>query len=901
MRWPVLAAACVLAAIPAPTAGLQQVLEKKADHKVKVLGKKSHHASKKKALEKKGHHKEKKSHHASKEKKAHHKEKKSHHKATGAASHRAAGAAASSRAGAAHRAADQAGAQKARPAIAVQRTAAEFEEAVHEADKMLQAMEIARKANLTEASVAAQEAEEASKETQVRRAVTSDAAVDTAVQKEASDTSEIAKASDQAEAGEASDKAEGAEATDEAKTEESSDAVEAAKESGEASGKAAVAEATDEARTQESSNVAETAKASDKAEVDEAGTAESSDLGDIAAAAKAFDQGTAGKASNKADVAEGTDEAGTEESSDVAETAETSGNAEAGEASNKADDAEATDEASTEESSNAAEAAKASSKVEADEASDKADVAETTDEAGTEESSDTAETAKASDQAEAGEASDKAEGAEPDGEAGREGTSVAAGCAKACGQAEEDEASNKADVAETTDEAGTEESSDAAEIAKASDQAEASEASDKAEGAGATDEASTEESSDAAETAKTSGKAEEDEASDKADVAETTDEAGITGKTNEELSEKAVLLFERGADDSEGNHDKKGREENEENNAHGAAIKAHKSDYNYQPKDFQLAGSKSGYLNFIKKYPCTRSPGPDGFPNKFDWIIHRQKDLDDLDGEKEPYAVFSSMEIHTVPAILDFIEQNWPDSEKKRVAYFTGDMMLSRVDKNFGAGTEERLRKAFAGGIWWQAYDVRKPGFKVAPDGLNGMYLMPVWDVAQKAINAATLEGKTKGVLAAWGKFHPNLDANIPARRKLHEWVGTKGSIAAGVEHASFEPREYWPELAKYRFTLSPRGGGIQSPKNDEALLVLTIPISTREGSIRGFKSEPAFDDLKKLGWPMVVLDEWSEITQPKLNQWWEELSPRLLSFRKNCLTTEGFWRIITGQVTYCE
>jgi len=82
---------------------------------------------------------------------------------------------------------------------------------------------------------------------------------------------------------------------------------------------------------------------------------------------------------------------------------------------------------------------------------------------------------------------------------------------------------------------------------------------------------------------------------------------------------------------------------------------------------------------------------------------------------------------------------------------------------------------------------------------------------------------------------------------------------------------------------------------------VLTIPISTREGSARGFKTEPAFDDLKKLGWPMVVLDQWSEITKPKLDEWWDELSPRLVSFRKNCLTTEGFWRIVTGQVAYCE
>jgi len=327
----------------------------------------------------------------------------------------------------------------------------------------------------------------------------------------------------------------------------------------------------------------------------------------------------------------------------------------------------------------------------------------------------------------------------------------------------------------------------------------------------------------------------------------------------------------------------------------------HGADYNYQVSDFQMAGSRTGYLNFINKYPCTRSPGPQGFPNKFDWIIHRKWELDNVSKGPDPYAVFSSMEIHSVPAMLKVLETNWPHSNKSRVAYFTGDMMLSKVEKNFGKGTLSRLRKAFPGGIWWQAYDVRKPGFKVAPDGLNGMYLLPVWDVAEKAIGSATLEGKTKGVLAAWGKFHPNLDAMIPARTKLKQWVGTPESIAAGVEHASFEPREYWSTLAKYRFTISPRGGGIQSPKNDEALLVLTIPISTREGSVKGFKTEPAFDDLKKLGWPMVVLDEWSEITKPKLDEWWDELSPRLVSFRKNCLTTEGFWRIITGQVTYCE
>mmetsp|Transcript_122754 Transcript_122754/g.333388 ORF Transcript_122754/g.333388 Transcript_122754/m.333388 type:complete len:728 (+) Transcript_122754:3-2186(+) len=727
MRWPLLAAACALAAIPTLTAGLQQVQERAP--KRKALEKKSRNAPKRKALEKKGL--------RHREKNVRHRHKKALHKAPAVASHGAAGLV------------DQEGVQQERPAV--HRTAAEFEQAVHEADKMLKAMEVAHRANVTQVVAAAgvSEGEQGKK-------------------------SDGARGEAGAAVGEASEEAQ-------ARRAEASDAE---------AGEVALKETTDVAGTEESSDVAESAKASDQAEAEES-----------AAAARAFDQGTADTAADTAETAEAAGEARAEESSDAAE-AEASGKAEAAEASDVSDAAKATDEAGT---------------------------AETT------------------------EASDKAE-----------------------------DSDDKSEAAEATGEAGAEESSDAAETTEESDKA----------GVG--------------------------ETSDKSDAAETTDEAEISGKSDQELSNKAVLLFEKEADkskgvDAEAGHEAKAGEEGKawragpaaslsgRSEAHGAAMKVHRADYNYQPKDFQLAGSKSGYLNFIKKYPCTRSPGPDGFPNKFDWIIHRPKDLDDLDGDKDPYAVFSSMEIHTVPAILDFIEQNWPDSKKKRVAYFTGDMMLSRVDKNFGAGTEERLRKAFSGGIWWQAYDVRKPGFKVAPDGLNGMYLMPVWDVAQEAINAASLEDKTKGVLAAWGKFHPNLDANIPARRKLHEWVGTKGSIAAGVEHASFEPREYWSELAKYRFTLSPRGGGIQSPKNDEALLVLTIPISTREGSARGFKTEPAFDDLKKLGWPMVVLDQWSEITKPKLDEWWDELSPRLVSFRKNCLTTEGFWRIVTGQVAYCE
>jgi len=154
--------------------------------------------------------------------------------------------------------------------------------------------------------------------------------------------------------------------------------------------------------------------------------------------------------------------------------------------------------------------------------------------------------------------------------------------------------------------------------------------------------------------------------------------------------------------------------------------------------------------------------------------------------------------------------------------------------------------------------------------------------------------------LAAWGRFHPELDDKIPARQKLAHWVDTDPAVEAGIEHKTYAPKDFWAKLRLYKFLLVPRSGSVQSPRLEESLLLLTVPIVTREGEKTGSK-EAAYKDLKTLGYPIVVLDDWSEITAPKLDQWWEELHPKLESFRKNCLTTEGFWQLVTGQVEKCE
>ena len=106
------------------------------------------------------------------------------------------------------------------------------------------------------------------------------------------------------------------------------------------------------------------------------------------------------------------------------------------------------------------------------------------------------------------------------------------------------------------------------------------------------------------------------------------------------------------------------------------------------------------------------------------------------------------------------------------------------------------------------------------------------------------------------------------------------------IDERDLPASEYFAELSKYRFLLAPRGNGIQSPKFMEALLVGTIPITKRYA---------AFEDLVDYGFPMVLVNEWDEITPASLEQWWQELSPRLSAARW-LATVDGMESLLFGQ-----
>lgn len=218
--------------------------------------------------------------------------------------------------------------------------------------------------------------------------------------------------------------------------------------------------------------------------------------------------------------------------------------------------------------------------------------------------------------------------------------------------------------------------------------------------------------------------------------------------------------------------------------------------------------------------------------------------------------------------------------------------------------------------IFWEAHDIDIGGVKTMPKGLTEHYFhtgpgnhFNCADAAMASMSAACLNDKCKtgNILGGHGKYSKGLEHcysqdqktrgefACESREALDSWGNTSTALSLGYETVNpnkTEPVDWWGTLASYRFLVSPLGAGITAPKTVEALFVLTIPIVQRFG--------PAHDNLKKMGFPLVIVDKWDEITDLKLKRWWKNISPRLVSFRQNCLLTETYWKFISGQIDHC-
>ena len=239
----------------------------------------------------------------------------------------------------------------------------------------------------------------------------------------------------------------------------------------------------------------------------------------------------------------------------------------------------------------------------------------------------------------------------------------------------------------------------------------------------------------------------------------------------------------------------------------------------------------------------------------------------------------------TVQKLLKLLEKRADPSHRKRTIVFGGgDRRLSDQDP----APLHTLVQKWADRVLWEAKDVEltldSPSgplrVETMPIGLTENYYRRIAPQVNAAINSTSIATKTRQpcVLAAWGASATNhggavdRSESIDTRALADEFASRCPEL---VDRRRIPWDQYWTEPKTYRFMLYPQGDGVQSPKYAEAILTLVIPIALRC---------PAFDDLKKFGLPIVVVDSFDEVTLENLDKWWEEISPTLEEARARML-----------------
>ena len=175
------------------------------------------------------------------------------------------------------------------------------------------------------------------------------------------------------------------------------------------------------------------------------------------------------------------------------------------------------------------------------------------------------------------------------------------------------------------------------------------------------------------------------------------------------------------------------------------------------------------------------------------------------------------------------------------------------------------------------------------PEGLADNYICPyAMQIRDAYLASPLLREAPKVLLAAWGAWWPGNDQKEGRVRAL-KWVGAmRKQGAVWLEHRQISRAEWWWELRQYRFVLNPIGACVQNVRLWEALLMGVIPI--------GDASSVADRLLQAEGYPMVLVHNWASINQLRLDEWYEQLLPRVAVIRPLLQARAIHDRLMQGQ-----
>jgi hypothetical protein len=191
----------------------------------------------------------------------------------------------------------------------------------------------------------------------------------------------------------------------------------------------------------------------------------------------------------------------------------------------------------------------------------------------------------------------------------------------------------------------------------------------------------------------------------------------------------------------------------------------------------------------------------------------------------------------------------------KRVLVAMGEDTHSSL---LSAKAKKRLLEKFST-VFWEANTDHD--FKTLPMGLSSCYVSTNGvERSEDAIQRASIPGnRSLCCIPSWNKFSTGLVTD--SRTRLSKFV--MYNDASWFDVKNWSPREYYEGVSQYKFATCPTGNGIQAPKIFEAIMVRTIPI---------VEYEFAFEQLKELGIPLLIVESWDDLSPEFLEQQYSKM-----------------------------
>jgi hypothetical protein len=252
----------------------------------------------------------------------------------------------------------------------------------------------------------------------------------------------------------------------------------------------------------------------------------------------------------------------------------------------------------------------------------------------------------------------------------------------------------------------------------------------------------------------------------------------------------------------------------------------------------------------------------------FDWVIGWSHGYSNK--KKIPNSIFCHPELLGFFSLYLIIHPQLSKKLRNTIIIFGGeDTKLSRQKTFF----LKKIKRTFKD-VYYEAKDVEDNIIKIMPIGLTEFYIRSFEETLENLIQKPNK--KSNLLLSSFGYHWPKLNKKIPDRSSAAKFSEDKDFVT----NKNFDTDEYLTQLSIHKYLIVPLGNGVQSPKLIESILMECIPIMTKS---------VASIELQKIGFPILIVEIWNDITKELLENRFNSLNKEVVMFKNKILNYEKY------------